>query len=613
MTTMNISDPPAIATSANVGDFDHLATWLAHISPEKTGGPAGLERLLELMLTPARRRLLKELARPLAEHLPEFEKNLRTSAGEKHVRSSMRQVRRMLQLSGAKFWHDLTQGSIRLALSLLRATAADSASGRGHKPKMVGPATCNAHFHSIKHFCSWLINEGRAEQPSPCAGIRPLNVQEDLRRRRRSLTEDEIDRLIAATMRSPAVAGIGGVERAIGYVALLWTGARKSELASFRKSDFHFTGENAPFITIPGDRTKNGDVAKFPLRADVATELRRYLDTVPREDHLFRFPTNNRALKKDLAAAGIKERNSQGEWVDHHSLRHTLGSRVHASGATLKELQQIMRHSSAAFTIQTYVHTSFDNLRSVMEKLPAISVPDAPVARAEEPPELSPLDDLRARFMAELRAENRMSAHQLKTIDSQCGRMIALLPGRTLRDFTRESVAGAIAHLLDKEKLSPDTAHQHLKHTKRFAAWLGRAVGHRTKIATLKTRRQRDKRRRDLGPLGRLLQQWQEHMYAENRVTHKRARNLKYAARWILDFAPTGQIEELDLALVHRARAAMLANGTSAEMIRDSLIGIGRFAGWLAEQTGIRSDVVGLKSNWGSADDCGKERGYACQ
>ena len=62
-------------------------------------------------------------------------------------------------------------------------------------------------------------------------------------------------------------------------------------------------------------------------------------------------------IRADCEAAGIDcEDNGRGK-IDFHSLRHTTGSLLAASGVHPKVAQSIMRHSDINLTMSIYTHT----------------------------------------------------------------------------------------------------------------------------------------------------------------------------------------------------------------------------------------------------------------
>jgi integrase len=75
-------------------------------------------------------------------------------------------------------------------------------------------------------------------------------------------------------------------------------------------------------------------------------------------------------LERDLKAAGIAKVDESGGIVDFHSLRHTFGTLLAASGVHPKVAQDLMRHSTITLTMGIYTHTNLENRMGALDKLP---------------------------------------------------------------------------------------------------------------------------------------------------------------------------------------------------------------------------------------------------
>jgi site-specific recombinase XerD len=56
--------------------------------------------------------------------------------------------------------------------------------------------------------------------------------------------------------------------------------------------------------------------------------------------------------------------------VDLHALRHTYGTMLINSGADIKSVQTLMRHSSPVLTLGIYLHSDKGRLRNAVAALP---------------------------------------------------------------------------------------------------------------------------------------------------------------------------------------------------------------------------------------------------
>jgi hypothetical protein len=85
-------------------------------------------------------------------------------------------------------------------------------------------------------------------------------------------------------------------------------------------------------------------------------------------------------LRKDLDAAGIDwHEDEAGTIIDFHSLRHTFGTMLAASGVHPKTAQDLMRHSSIDLTMNLYTHTLIGDRAKATATLPDFSQNEAAV------------------------------------------------------------------------------------------------------------------------------------------------------------------------------------------------------------------------------------------
>lgn len=66
--------------------------------------------------------------------------------------------------------------------------------------------------------------------------------------------------------------------------------------------------------------------------------------------------------RRILAEAGVRS-------VNFHTLRHTFATRCIESGIDVKSLSEILGHADASITLNTYVHSSMERKRLLLEKL----------------------------------------------------------------------------------------------------------------------------------------------------------------------------------------------------------------------------------------------------
>src|SRR5262249_60866453 len=87
---------------------------------------------------------------------------------------------------------------------------------------------------------------------------------------RRTISLDELQRLIEAAERGPRHIRMTGPMRALCYRLAVATGLRFSEIGSIVPRSFDW---QAPSVTIKAAYTKNGDPATLPLPRELADDL----------------------------------------------------------------------------------------------------------------------------------------------------------------------------------------------------------------------------------------------------------------------------------------------------------------------------------------------------
>jgi len=247
------------------------------------------------------------------------------------------------------------------------------------------------------------------------ARVSQANERADRRHQRRSLTLDEIEKLLDATERRPLLEALTvrrgknvgkplanvqpdvrdrlvrlGRERRLIYSVLLCTGLRKAELTSIPVNQFHDDAAGA-FIELDAADEKNGNGTLIPIRPDLADQLREWIqETTPASSQtdtlridatgspddpgsrpLLRVPAGlDKIFNRDLELAGIEKLDSRGYVVDPHALRTTFCSMLTATGLPLRMIQLAMRHGSIETSMQHYADPAIHDLHSAVSALP---------------------------------------------------------------------------------------------------------------------------------------------------------------------------------------------------------------------------------------------------
>ncbi len=305
-------------------------------------------------------------ARPLSEHLKAWADSLSSKGSTpEHIELSTVRARRVVAIvMGAALADieaprngkraDIERAEANLVRWVAPARLSDLDADRAQKAlatlKAEGRSlgTCNHYRTAIRSFSRWCHDTHRTREDG-LRGVKGFNAKEDRRHDRRTLSLDELHKLIEAAGRGPDVMGMTGPARALCYRLAASTGLRYSEIASIRPASFDW---KAPSVTVAAGYTKNGDPATLPLPSDLADDLAPYVASLVPGTPVFRLPEGKGAemLRVDLAAAKIAYRDDAGLVFDFHSLRCETATLADAAGVTPRVVQKLMRHSSLELT-----------------------------------------------------------------------------------------------------------------------------------------------------------------------------------------------------------------------------------------------------------------------
>jgi integrase len=306
--------------------------------------------------------------KPLTEHLKDFEQSLVAQGFvKKHIEVVVTRAAKVIE--GCKFfvYGDISASMVERYLIELR------------QRKNVAAATHNYYLKAAKQFCRWMMQNRRASE-NPLQYLKGLNARIDIRHNRRPLSTDEVRRLLEKTQTEPERLGMSGHERALLYRLAVETGLRAGELRSLTVSSFDLEGLT---VTLEAAFSKHRKQDRLPLRPDTAIALQGFLCGKMPNVRVFDLHIRTAdMLKADLKAAGIAYQDEAGRYADFHSLRHTTGSLLAASGTHPKVAQSLMRHGDINLTMSRYTHIFRGQESKAVESLPDLSLPSAQTQRA---------------------------------------------------------------------------------------------------------------------------------------------------------------------------------------------------------------------------------------
>jgi integrase len=270
----------------------------------------------------------------------------------------------------------------------------------------VANRTVNVDTGALASMLNWAVSAQLVAE-NPIKTLKPLPTSERHQRRvRRALSEDEVERFLAAAAEDDAecaqrvaarrtieVHGRGArhaarprpvrVPQAPLWRALLTTAARWGELTRVTWLDLD---ADRLALTLRAATTKSGRARVIPLPQSLVDELlalravhqRVRMRLAQPSDRVFLSPdaadwaeytTNGRRLlHRVLDRAGIARRDALGRVIDIHALRHTAATRMARRGVPLVVAQRVLGHASPEMTAKVYTHLGLEDLRVAVER-----------------------------------------------------------------------------------------------------------------------------------------------------------------------------------------------------------------------------------------------------
>ena len=235
----------------------------------------------------------------------------------------------------------------------------------------LGPRTYNHYLQAIDAFCNWCVMTKRLSS-NPLAGVGRLNVEVDIRHKRRALTGEEFSLLVESARGSGlSIQRFDGEQRARIYLLSYLTGIRQKELASLTPRSFDLNSDPAT-VTVEAANSKHRKKDVLPLHPDLAATLPEWLNGLKPSDKLFPKLERKKAwlmVKKDLERVKIPYENEHGIADFHAAGRHTHITELIRNGATLPETQKLARHADIKTTMR-YVHIGLGDQARAIGNLP---------------------------------------------------------------------------------------------------------------------------------------------------------------------------------------------------------------------------------------------------
>jgi len=213
--------------------------------------------------------------------------------------------------------------------------------------------TVSLRVESLRCLCCWSVKRGLLPD-NPLKGMARFDTRPTVPHR--TLSDSEVAALLSA---APP-------HRRIWYETGLQTGFRLNELRNIRVRDLDRFG---PSIFLAADYSKDRKDHKQMITKELAAALTAMAAGRPAEDRLLGIPKGPdpaEYIRADFTKAKITIKTGEGK-ATWHSLRKVFINSVVASGADLKTIMTMARHSSATMSMDTYAKAKPDLLRVAAE------------------------------------------------------------------------------------------------------------------------------------------------------------------------------------------------------------------------------------------------------
>jgi len=305
---------------------------------------------------------IANINKTLLDHINDYEQSMHSKGnGKQHVHEETNKIKRIINHCEFIYWTNVTASNTQQYLAKLKDEGASI-------------RTQNGYLGAFKAFCNWMVLDKRATE-SPIHYLRKLNEKTDVRRKRRALTNLEIQRLLSATYNGPVIRGIPPHERVLLYLLALETGLRWSESFHLTRDSFELSDKQAA-VTVEASYSKNKREDSLPLRRSTAVKFKEYFQSNSMLPNAKAFPhmpnskVGSKILKVDLESAGISFEDSSGSVCDYHSLRHTFISGLARKNVHPSIARVLARHSDVNLTLTRYTHVILEDKIEAIDKLP---------------------------------------------------------------------------------------------------------------------------------------------------------------------------------------------------------------------------------------------------
>ena len=289
-------------------------------------------------------RQLAAISAPLDELVTAYESALvARGRNDKYVSQTITMIREMFTICEFEFWRDIDRDKVTGFLRDLR-----------EGPRHLSYCRSNAFADAAGGFCGWVTNDRAWATESPLRGLKRLDARQDRRHPRRAISMIEFKRLLHAAENAPPRFNLTGHERRVLYEFCFETGLRAGEIVRLRAADFDLDCHRV--IIRACKATKNKVDRLQTLSEGLCGDLAGLLANKLPDASVFKVSNRSTSLmiRADLRDAGLAYKDAAGACFDFHSLRGETASALIATGTDVKTTQHVLRHATAAMTMDAY-------------------------------------------------------------------------------------------------------------------------------------------------------------------------------------------------------------------------------------------------------------------
>ncbi len=307
------------------------------------------------IIDPREEQFAKQREVHVSKHIEAYLADRRTKVSDGHWKTIKKQLERLIDDSKASRLIELTDERVDAHLRRLLQTPVKQLRPSEGKFRSIGTTTANGVRSAVIAFLNWAVRTKRIPY-NPCASLEKLAETGAKRVRRRSLTPEELTRLVSSS----------GPRGDVYLVAVL-TGLRVKELTSLTWGQIHL---DSAALLVPAHISKSKRDDWIALHPEVIATFRRLKPSnAVGSDRVFQTIPTTRTLSADLKRAGIDEYDAEGRRIDRHALRTTAGTLLLQAGGLLPEVKLQMRHASIETTLKHYADLGLADQKRAVAKL----------------------------------------------------------------------------------------------------------------------------------------------------------------------------------------------------------------------------------------------------